>query len=917
MSVRAYAGRAPNLTETSRSHAIMLVALLLWITVAPVSMHQQRAYGAEAVDREQLVVAIDALAETAVANIDAQAEEVSAALDILLYPPVVAEWIHLDKSATAVTGLTVGSFAIDGLLDRGVEQAPNFLWQLSAVRSAADQGALATVVPGLDDELWGAVVAAIEDGDANDHAQIATALRSYLESRRATILEEAQQMNAALPDPLPADYPTDAVLAELQATQSALTRARTRTVVFALTPATGDTTPFVWGKLSPLTALAELLLTEGGPDRQIQMDLNVKKDEAGVEFTLEVTPEAGEPTILLWIVSDETGDLLTRLTANSPADGDYGLTYTTPAWDVVVQLPAALLLGLEGETKQIEQVATALWRYGAATLGPEAPDSAVTVTAPTTSPANVSAEDMVLIPAGEFRMGSGEAEAAMALAQCNESPGESCQSESFFDETPPHAVYVDAFLIDKYEVTNGRYRACEDAGVCTTPKSLTSYSRYPYYSSPDYADYPVIYVDWFQAKAFCEWEDKRLPTEAEWEKAARGTDARTYPWGGAEPSLELASYGGGDTGPMGDHPAGASPYGVMDMAGNVWEWVNDWYDADYYRNSPANNPQGPGSGKYRTLRGGSWNYGYLDLRTANRYGIYPDFSYSNFGFRCVRSLTPAPAVAPIPTATLAMPAKATWAVVNTTNLNLRAGPGPDFPILGTYQKGTVVTLLASNADGSWLQVETPDDQQGWMAAAYLAQQVDGPPTLPESNAIPTAPPAAAAPATPVPETSANTSCSIPVDSAFAEQWRQGELGCAKRPAQMTWAAWQPFVTGQMLWRQDTNAAYVFSYDGGWYEVVEHWDEVSDGPSRGEPPAGLLTPTRGFGYVWAINDKIFRDLGWATDMEQGFCAWVQDFAGGFLLQSSQVPDCYAGLYNHASQLGWRLARLSAESNGRWK
>jgi formylglycine-generating enzyme required for sulfatase activity/serine/threonine protein kinase len=228
---------------------------------------------------------------------------------------------------------------------------------------------------------------------------------------------------------------------------------------------------------------------------------------------------------------------------------------------------------------------------------------------------------MVFVPAGEFTMGSGNGEE---------------------DEKPVHQVYLDAFWIDQTEVTNAMYAKCVDAGVCKEPTDIISFSRSSYYGNSEFDDYPVLYVDWEQAYAYCSWADGRLPTEAEWEKAAHGTGGKTYPWG-ENISCDKANYKEscvGDTTKVGSYPDGIGPYGVYDMAGNVWEWVNDWYGETYYQSLPSSNPLGPDSGQYRVLRGGSWGSNDYFAHSTDRFRYYPsDSNYSRFvGFRCVRSL---------------------------------------------------------------------------------------------------------------------------------------------------------------------------------------------------------------------------------------------------------------------------------------
>jgi formylglycine-generating enzyme required for sulfatase activity len=239
-------------------------------------------------------------------------------------------------------------------------------------------------------------------------------------------------------------------------------------------------------------------------------------------------------------------------------------------------------------------------------------------------------EEEILIPAGAFQMG----------CDANNPAEDGCSHLWKIPQLPLHTVYLDDYYINKYEVTNARYKACVDAGGCTVPQQSSSNTRPSYYGNADFDNYPVINVSWHQANAFCLWADKRLPTEAEWEKAARGhNDTRRYPWGNADPNSTLLNYDWNvrDTSAVGSYPDGASPYGVMDMAGNVGEWVNDWYDWIYYRASPGNNPQGPATGTSRVLRGGSCYGSVNGVRSALRRDLPPDNWNEVDGFRCARS----------------------------------------------------------------------------------------------------------------------------------------------------------------------------------------------------------------------------------------------------------------------------------------
>ena len=242
---------------------------------------------------------------------------------------------------------------------------------------------------------------------------------------------------------------------------------------------------------------------------------------------------------------------------------------------------------------------------------------------------------MVLVPAGEFTMGSNADDEL--LAQCQEY-NSNCDSSWHQDEEPSHTVSLDDFYIDRYEVTNALYAACVDAGACPPLTDTSSATRDSYYGNPEYDNFPVIYVDWNMAKTYCEWRGARLPSEAEWEKAARGTEGGVYPWG-VEADNTYANFNEdiGDTTAVGSYESGKSSYGVYDMAGNVWEWVSDYYSETYYQNSRLDNPLGPEAGEFHVVRGGSWyDHPYL-IRTSVRNAFAPTFVENNFGIRCASS----------------------------------------------------------------------------------------------------------------------------------------------------------------------------------------------------------------------------------------------------------------------------------------
>ena len=273
---------------------------------------------------------------------------------------------------------------------------------------------------------------------------------------------------------------------------------------------------------------------------------------------------------------------------------------------------------------------------------------------PTQTPA-AAVEGMVLVLADEFTMGATPTQASEVL-DFGWSARWLQHFNSFLKSTgPPHEIFLDDYYIDKYEVSNNQYEEFVDA---TGHRPPNSFNMDPFL----HPEQPVVTVSWADADAYCAWAGKRLPTEAEWEKAARGTTGLIYPWGNMWESSNLmsaeshaqrplddfeawsgwqAEFGAGPA-KVGSFPEGASPYGVMDMAGNVWEWVADWYGADYYTTSPTQNPSGPAEGTNRVLRGGAWDVpkvvAYSWMRSTF---IPPHFDGSLVtGFRCASTRAP-------------------------------------------------------------------------------------------------------------------------------------------------------------------------------------------------------------------------------------------------------------------------------------
>ncbi len=295
----------------------------------------------------------------------------------------------------------------------------------------------------------------------------------------------------------------------------------------------------------------------------------------------------------------------------------------------------------------------------------------------------------VYVPAGQFEMGMSDAQIDLALRGCREA-NDTCEREGFQDEQPAHSVALHAFWIDQTEVSNYQFAAflndqgnqseAVDPQFSEWLKGHSSYSsiyqqaegrvhwlepgKYglieqindEFRPKRGYGDYPVIEVSWHGAAAYCDWVGGRLPTEAEWEYAARGPDSRFYTWGdtfdGSRVNYCDASCfkewrdtafddGYPRWSPVGNYPDGASWCGALNMVGNVWEWVNDWYEGEYYAHSASEDPQGPDSGNLRVRRGGSWFEARWQMRSTSRRGEVPSSLRVHWvGFRCAESARP-------------------------------------------------------------------------------------------------------------------------------------------------------------------------------------------------------------------------------------------------------------------------------------
>jgi Tol biopolymer transport system component/formylglycine-generating enzyme required for sulfatase activity len=375
-------------------------------------------------------------------------------------------------------------------------------------------------------------------------------------------------------------------------------------------------------------------------------------------------------------------------------------------------------------------IIAALLLTGSITL-PPSPGPAVTASATRDN------STMVYVPAGHFWMGS-----------------EDSDSDAPYDnEKPRHQVYLDAFWIHRTEVTNKQYKRCVDTEMCAPPdfpEDPGSAIPAAYYSDKTYDDYPVVYVGWHQAQIYCEWAGGRLPTEAEWEYAARGPEGRAFPWGNefdgtrlnycdanclvdwAGPSWtdKAVNDGYALTAPVGNYPLGESWCGALDMAGNVWEWVADWYYPDYFSDTLATNPQGPASGRFRVIRGGGFDFDWQHVRSATRIEFRPSSTDDSTGFRCVHSAeVPAATSTPLPVPTLAPTPITATMVLSRSAVILSPCDGEQVSIRNAVRgqasnlwAGHQLWLLVQASEGRYYPQPGPievDSEGAWVASADI------------------------------------------------------------------------------------------------------------------------------------------------------------------------------------------------------
>lgn len=400
-------------------------------------------------------------------------------------------------------------------------------------------------------------------------------------------------------------------------------------------PPTGDPCAAIKGRLEPFgTTAAQGDVKTFGVQRNGGDGRDLVYDWSATRGLIRPGLNSNSPQAQYQAPTDYVGEDTVRVHVRAPGCGERGAA----TWTATVVVVEAVTMMPPTHTPPSSPTPT------------NTPTRAAPSPTPTLPPGAEGVRDkdkavMVFVPAGTFTMGSTPEQIDAALALCLEIVGEQCQRDWFSDEEPSHDVTLDAFWLDRFEVTNFQYAQCVNAGECETA---------PYATDTDYngQNQPVVGVSWQDAANYCAWAGARLPSEAEWEYAARGPESRLYPWGNEFDGSRLnfcdascqfdwkdiaVNDGYALTAPVGNFPGVTSWVGAMDMAGNVWEWVNDWYQSDYYTRFVSHNPPGPTeeeSDGTKVLRGGAWLGNRNGVRCANRYGGVPHIRDNDVGFRC-------------------------------------------------------------------------------------------------------------------------------------------------------------------------------------------------------------------------------------------------------------------------------------------